>query len=171
MKKLIQSYSFDASNKTITLNELDNVEIEQLLIITNVTDGIIIYNFADSLKNATINSNVINLEYDTTSMDDSDNLQIFIDVQNADFDELTDILKYGLVEVVRQIQLTRNDGGLPDVYGRVRCAVETLPTLSTVTTCGTVTNQTNQGGFALAQQYMSLANQGWGNIRSRIIVS
>lgn len=171
MKKLIQNYNFDASNKTITLNESDSVGIEQLLLITNVTDGVIIYNFADSLKNATISSNVITLEYDTTGMDDSDKLQIFIDVQNTDFDDLTDILKYGLVEIVRQLQSMRNDGGLPDVSGRMRCAVETLPTLSTVTTVGTITNQVNQGGFALAQQYMSMVNQGAGNIRNRITVS
>lgn len=83
MKQLIWtdiwSYVFDATAKTITLSWIDNILLEQILIITNVTDNVIIYNFACGDIWGTILLNVITLDYDTTTMEDTDNLQIFID--------------------------------------------------------------------------------------------
>ena len=55
-------------------------------MITNVTDGIIIYNFADPTKGGSVSfdsandQTTITLEHDTTSMSDSDELQIFVDI-------------------------------------------------------------------------------------------
>ena len=46
MKKLIENYTFDASAKTITILCDCNFTLDKLLVITNVTDGVIIYNFA-----------------------------------------------------------------------------------------------------------------------------
>ena len=85
MKRLITSYTFDASLQKITFDE--NFLLEQFLIITNVKDNIIIYNFADTntgYNTYTINSptggkSVLVLDFNTTTMDDSDTLQIFIE--------------------------------------------------------------------------------------------
>lgn len=81
-KKILHSdtYSFDASAKTITFNSssTDDVSLANLLLITNVTDNEIIYNFGCAGFGATVNLNVVTLEYDTTSMSDSDELQIVI---------------------------------------------------------------------------------------------
>lgn len=79
MKTLVQNYTFSASAKQVTLTDYASVNLESLLLITNVTDNIIIYNFADQTKGATISGNIITLEYDTTGMSDSDDLQIFIE--------------------------------------------------------------------------------------------
>lgn len=79
MKKLIESYSFDASARQVTLTNYNPVVLDRLLMITNVTDNIIIYVFNDSAKGATVATNVITLVYDTTAMDDADKLQIFYD--------------------------------------------------------------------------------------------
>lgn len=79
MKKLVSNYSFNAAAKQITLSDYTSVDLESLLLITNVTDNIIIYNFAGTGKGATISGNVLTLDYDTTSMSDSDDLQVFID--------------------------------------------------------------------------------------------
>lgn len=79
MKKLITAYTFDASAQTVTLTGLTSATLENVLLITNVTDGIIIYNFAEAAKGATIASGVLTLDYDTTSMDDADRLQIWYD--------------------------------------------------------------------------------------------
>lgn len=46
MKTLIQNYTFDSSSKTITINEVSSLLIEQLLLITNVSTNDIIYNVA-----------------------------------------------------------------------------------------------------------------------------
>jgi len=79
MKKLVENYSFNAATRQITLTDYTSVDLEALLLITNVTDNIIIYNFAGEGKGATIAANVVALDFDTTSMSNSDKLQIFID--------------------------------------------------------------------------------------------
>ena len=82
-KRLVETYTFDASAQTVTLN--GHYELNQLLLITNVTDNIIIYNFTASSKGASLSydssSNVttITLTYDTTAMSDDDVLQVYAD--------------------------------------------------------------------------------------------
>lgn len=78
MKTLIKNYSFNAAAKSITFNDFPSVDLNQVLVITNVTDNIIIYNFA--ALGGSITNNVLTLNYNTTSMSNSDELQIFIDV-------------------------------------------------------------------------------------------
>lgn len=78
MKKLIETYTFDASAKTVALTGY-TVSLASLLLITNVTDNIIIYNFADATKGGTVSGDTITLTYDTTSMADADKLQIYYD--------------------------------------------------------------------------------------------
>lgn len=79
MKILVLNYTFDASEKQITFTDYNPIILERVLLITNVTDGIIIYNFADPAKGGTASTNILTLAYDTTSMADSDKLQIFYD--------------------------------------------------------------------------------------------
>lgn len=79
MKQRIISYVFDASEKTITAGLLSTVGLAGIQVITNVTDGIIIYNFADSAKGGTLVGTVLTLEYNTTSMSDSDELMILVE--------------------------------------------------------------------------------------------
>lgn len=74
------AYTFDASAKTITLTGLPTLTASNLVLITNVTDNVIIYNFADPLKWWTIAGNIITLAYDTTTMSNTDDLQIILDV-------------------------------------------------------------------------------------------
>ena len=89
MKKLVSNYNFNAAAKQIILSDYTSVDLESLLLITNVTDNIIIYNFAGQGKGATVTGNVLTLDYDTTSMSDSDNLQIFIDNNEVGASETT----------------------------------------------------------------------------------
>ena len=74
MKKIIPDYTFDASAKTIT--SADFTSLGEIALITNVTDNVIIYNFADATKGATLAAGVLTLTYDTTTMSDTDELQI-----------------------------------------------------------------------------------------------
>lgn len=89
-KKLVYNYTFDASAQTISFTGLHKLRTIQL--ITNVTDNIIIYNFASSTLGATssydgdTDTTTLTLSYDTTSMSDSDELQIFVDEQEARMD-------------------------------------------------------------------------------------
>jgi hypothetical protein len=83
-KKLVYNYTFDASAQTIVVG--GNFKLRTIQLITNVTDGIIIYNFADSAKGGSVSYDTTNdettitLDHDTTSMSDSDELQIFVDI-------------------------------------------------------------------------------------------
>ena len=79
MKLQITNYTFDKTAKTVTFTDYTTIRLDSILLITNVTDNIIIYNFADPLLGGTVATNVLTLTYDTSTMDDSDKLQIFYD--------------------------------------------------------------------------------------------
>lgn len=84
MEKVIlksTDYTFDASAQTVKfLTHTELVSKEYLLLITNTSTNDIIYNFGCDGYGGTINlSNfVLTLEYDTTTMSDSDSLQIVL---------------------------------------------------------------------------------------------
>ena len=79
MKILFEDYTFNASTKQITFNTNEVLTLERLLIITNVTGNLIIYNFADPNLGGTISNNVLTLNYNTALMNDTDRLQIFLE--------------------------------------------------------------------------------------------
>ena len=79
MKTLVTNYIFSASSKQVTLTDYPSIKLDQILLITNVTDNEIIYNFACNNLGGTLAGNVLTLEYDTTSMSNTDRLQIFIE--------------------------------------------------------------------------------------------
>ncbi len=80
----IGSYAFDASAQTITFSGLGPLNLEDIGIIVNVTDQEVIYNPQGTDKGGSISSNVLTLEYDTTSMSDGDALQISIAYNNSE---------------------------------------------------------------------------------------
>lgn len=80
----IGSYTFSASTKTVTISGAKIFKQEEILRITNTTDHIVLYDCADSAKTGTIVGNVMTLDYDTTSMDDTDSLQIIVIYNNSE---------------------------------------------------------------------------------------
>jgi hypothetical protein len=79
MKTKIDNYSFDKTAKTVIFTDYTTIRLDSILLITNVTDNIIIYNFADATKGGTVLTNVLTLAYDTSSMDNGDKLLIYYD--------------------------------------------------------------------------------------------
>ena len=77
--KDVGSYTFDASAGTITISGLPAIKLEDVFLITNVTEGIMLYNFASQVLSGTILGNVITLGYDTSEMSDTDSLQIIVE--------------------------------------------------------------------------------------------
>jgi len=88
VKVRVDKYLFDASAKTVMFSDYGTIDLDRILLITNVTDGLIIYNFADSAAGGTVSGNVLTLEYDTTSMSDDDKLLIFY--QEDDYEIVED---------------------------------------------------------------------------------
>jgi hypothetical protein len=85
-KKLIRTYTFNASAKTVAITGY--VTLSNLLLITNTTRNTIIYNFADPTQvstisyNPTTNISTITLGYNTAAaMANADKLMIYIDDQ------------------------------------------------------------------------------------------
>lgn len=78
-KQVIKNYTFDAAAKTITLTDFDTVDLSRLSLITNVTKGVILFNFADSTRTATVTGNVIQLDYINAGFSNSDKLRIDYD--------------------------------------------------------------------------------------------
>lgn len=97
MKKLISNYTFDASAKTITFTDYTSISLERILMITNSTDNLIVFFFDDPTKGGTVSGNILTLTYDTSTMSDSDDLQIFYD--DVYYDGLVD----ALYELIRQL--------------------------------------------------------------------
>lgn len=79
MKKLISNYTFNPAAKTITFNDYSLIELQGLLLVTNVTTNQIIYNFADPCYGGGVNGNTVTLVYNTVAMSSTDALQIYYD--------------------------------------------------------------------------------------------
>jgi hypothetical protein len=98
-KTLVSGITFDASAKTVVHADFSDITIKGIFLVTNITDQTIIYNFADSTKGGTLSTDTLTLEYDTTSMDDADDIQVIVDdgvtsiaVTNAGLTELADAI-------------------------------------------------------------------------------
>lgn len=77
------TYSFDASLKQVTLSGVTTVSIEQFLLIVNLTTQDIIYSPVKAGKGGTVSGSVITLDFDTTSMNDADELQVHFALDNS----------------------------------------------------------------------------------------
>lgn len=122
---LIKDYVFDASAKTVTFSAFTEIDVTRILTITNVTDNIIIYNFALDTAGGSVATNVLTLTYDTTAMADADNLQIYYDMGSLvkRVDEASATVTYvgqaqdgsSIGDPVWQIQRITSSGGATEI--------------------------------------------------------
>lgn len=89
-KYIVFDYEFDASERTIVLDGV--YSRKRFLLITNQNSNEIIFSFSDPSKGVTDVSydydnytTTITLVYDTTSMSDTDQLQIFVEADSQNF--------------------------------------------------------------------------------------
>lgn len=84
-------YTFNAISKTIMF--FDNYNIQDILLITNVTDNEIIYNFGCvGFGGDLTNNKKLVLDYDTSFMSDTDDLQIVVYAKNSSNNERNKLL-------------------------------------------------------------------------------
>jgi hypothetical protein len=90
-KQLVHHYTFAPSEDKVIL--VGNILPRRLLLITNVTDGVVIYNFADDQLNATSitydpvdETTIVILKKDCNQMSASDKLQIFYEQDYVKFE-------------------------------------------------------------------------------------
>lgn len=84
MKQLIKNYSFNAAAGTVTLSDFTSIRLDRALLITNVTAGVIIYQFNNPGLGGSVSTNVLSLTYNTAAMSNSDALQIIYDSAAGD---------------------------------------------------------------------------------------
>lgn len=159
MKTLITNYSFDATAKTITFNGYSTISLDSILLITNVTDNIIIYNFADPTVGGTVLNNILTLTYDTTLMSNTDRLQIYYDdpaIQPANasnqskIEEAIDAINYLATQLqwLGQTKSYTTTSNLPPALTTIldtRSSINTVSTVSTVSGVTTVSTLTDAG--------------------------
>ena len=155
MKVLVKDYTFDASNKTITFNEYSSIALEDILMITNVEDNIIIYLFSDPLLGGSVNANILTLTYNSAGMNNTDSLQIWLELSDNHSTEITQSELRDLTNSINTLiyflyanspridsfnRLTINGSEITQpVSGTVTASVANA-TVSTVTTVAAVSN-------------------------------
>jgi hypothetical protein len=145
---IVGGYIFDPAAKTVTFTGLQyTITLANILLITNTTANTIIYNFADSTNGAvSFASNVLTLDYNTASMNATDALQIYIDVES--YEE-------SLATLLRRMNKLLESNAVVDSKLRQRVTIEaigannssnptelntTLPVSGTVTATANVNN-------------------------------
>ena len=131
MKKLlgtdtVGSYTFDPTAKTVTFSNLaQSLTLANILLITNTTANTIIYNFADPTSGAvSFNNNVLTLDYNTTSMNASDVLQIYVDVES--YEE-------SLQALLRRMNKLLESNAVVDLQQRQRVTIDAIRSSATAT--------------------------------------
>ena len=133
MKRLIENYTFNPATRQVIIIDNENITHEKLLLITNMADGDIIFNFADNLKKGSILGNIITLNYDTTSMSTDDKLQIWVENTNPMFVTLTTCLAC-IKNVISRISYDGSNQLRATVVGTVNVGSGTISTVQSMTT-------------------------------------
>lgn len=140
MKVLLPDYTFNAAEKKITFNVSDVVSLNRVLIITNVNTNIIIYNFTNPAQGGTILNNVLTLDYDTTSMSDSDTLQIFLDLYGSPSTETTSVSTNESIKLLRRLVKLSETLAVQDIAQRQRVVIEGITGTTTISTLNALAN-------------------------------
>ena len=132
-------YTFDKVNKTITFSGF-NCSLDGLLMVTDVTNNTIIYQFNDPAKGGSLVNNTLTLDYDTNvvAFSNNDNLQIFYwseAPQGVTLSEIDSLITRRDLSILRRIE---ND----TILGK---NVVVTNTSAIPTSVSTVTNLTYYG--------------------------
>ena len=161
MKIKLDNYTFNPVAKTVTFTDYASLDLSDVILITNVTDGTIIFNFASPNLVGSVVANVLTLNYDTTAMSSTDKLAIYLD------DAYTPSSDEALVLLRRMVKLME-PLATQDSAQRQRVTIDAMSgvTLPTVTT---VSNLAGLGGVDPRFQFIDQARNAYANgIRANI---
>lgn len=170
MKTKIDNYSFNKTAKTVTFTDYTNIRLDSILLITNATDGIIIFNFADPLKGGTVTGNVLTLTFDTSSMDNGDKLLIYYDDTSDDVALLsgqTDIIeeisnKDIMIALKSLIFQIANPGYVDKSANQLRVQIASNQDIRNITgSLAAVTNQVSMDGYQGRLMVLGINNTAW----------
>jgi hypothetical protein len=86
IKQLVKNYSFDKAAKTVTFTDFVAIRLDRVLLVTDVTNNTVIYQFNSSALGGTANTNVLSLTFNTntSAFNNTDSLQVFYDAASGD---------------------------------------------------------------------------------------
>ena len=162
MKIKLDNYTFNPVAKTVTFTDYSSIDLSNIILITNVTDGTIIFNFAAPSLVGTVAGNVLTLNYDTSAMSSTDSLAIYLDdTYTPSSDEAIALLR-------RMVKLSE-PSATQDSQQRQRVTLDAITTglaLGAVTTVG---NIGALGGVDPRFQFIDQARNAYANgIRANI---
>lgn len=124
MRLLCKDYTFDPALKQISITLTDQVTLANVLLITNVTTNVVIYNFANPVLGGSMQNNVLTLDYDTTLMSPSDELQIFLDIDGSPASEDTVSALKEQVALMKRLLMILSPVATQDSSNRQRVVVD-----------------------------------------------
>ena len=124
MRLLCKDYTFDPALKQISITLEDQVTLANVLLITNVTAKVVVYNFANPLLGGAMQNNILTLDYDTTSMAPSDELQVFLDVDGSPASEATVTALKEQIALMKRLLMLLNPIATQDLSNRQRVVVD-----------------------------------------------
>lgn len=158
MKIKLDNYTFNPVAKTVTFTDYASLDLSDIILITNVTDGTIIFNFAAPTLVGSVAANVLTLNYDTSAMSSTDRLAIYLD------DSYTPASDEALVLLRRMVKLME-PLATQDAAQRQRVAVEAMPQISV----SNLSNIIAYGGVDPRFQFIDQARNAYANgIRANI---
>jgi hypothetical protein len=162
MKIKLNNYIFNPVAKTVTFTDYSTLDLSDIILITNVTDGTLIFNFASPSLVGTVAGNVLTLNYDTSAMSSTDRLAIYLD------DTYTPASDEAIALLRRMVKLME-PLAVQDVAQRQRVTLDAITTglaLGAVTTVG---NIGGLGGVDPRFQFIDQARNAYANgIRANI---
>jgi hypothetical protein len=179
MKVRVINYKFDKVLGKITFTDYPVISLDSMLLVTNVNSNTIIYNFADNSLGGVVLGNVLTLNYNTTIMNNADNLQIFYEdgifpASQALQNTLNLMVENDDMSMKQLLQLLKPLGIIQSGTGRLVIDVNTvgsgtITTVGTVNTVSTMINQTNIGGLNALDMQFNMARVSWNTgIRNNI---
>lgn len=169
MKVLINNYVFDPSLKRVTFSDYSSIDLEGVLLITNVSINEIIYNFAEPTKGGTISGNQLTLTYDTTAMSVSDKLQIFYENGENGASDVTSLAILDGLATLRRMAKNMESLQVVDAVQRQRVSVEAMPTIN-VSNVNNMTTLNSLGGVPTFYQLVDWARSSYNtSIRPKLI--
>jgi len=148
---------FNPTIKTIVFSDYTNIKLDDIILITDVTTGTIIYNFAASNLTGSVLGNILTLNYDTTSLVNSTQLSIYYD------DNTTNQSTDESIILLRRLVKISDTLAVQDSVQRQRVVVEGLSGFA---------NISNIGNVDARFQFIDLARTAYATgIRAKIINS
>lgn len=174
----IVNYSFNKVAKTITFTDFTSISKKRLRVISNTVNGEVIYSASRKSPNlgGVVVGNVLTLQYDTSLMDNNDDLQIIYNNTNtAATEELLELLRDQMendATLAKQLaQLLKPLSIIASASGRLQVEVpNTVAVTAAQATAANLnanvsvlTNQVNMGGLNALDLQFNMAHAAWNN--------